>query len=130
MTGVVLDASAALAVVLREAGGDAVEPHCPGATISAVNLAEMVARLAERGMAETDVRSAISDLGLSVVPFDETRAIATGMLRPSTRARGLSLGDRACLALARERNVPALTADRRWSGLDIGVDIRLIRPVL
>lgn len=127
MTGVVLDASAALAVLLREAGGDSVEPHCPGATISAVNLAEVVARLAERGTAESDVRSAISDLGLLVVPFDADGAIATGMLRLPTKAFGLSLGDRACLALARERKVPALTADRRWSGLDVGVEIRLIR---
>jgi PIN domain nuclease of toxin-antitoxin system len=128
MSGVVLDASAVLALVLREAGAEQVQRYCPGATISAVNVAEVVARLAEGGTVETDVRAAISELGFSVVPLDAEQAFATGMLRPKTRHAGLSLGDRACLALARERNLPALTADRRWRGLDVGVDIRFIRP--
>lgn len=130
MTDVVLDASAMLAVLLDEPGADTVKTYLPGAAISSVNFSEVIGRLAETGMSKSEVGAAMSAWGLAVVPFDERQAFEVGMLRPSTRARGLSLGDRACLALARERNVPALTADRGWSGLDIGVEIGLIRPVL
>lgn len=124
---VVLDASAVLAVLLEEAGTDAVEPHIPGGIVSAVSLAEVAGRLADRGLEEEEARAAIADLALVVVPFDEAQALAAGMLRPPTRHLGLSLGDRACLALALERGLPALTADRRWSGANVGVEVRLIR---
>ena len=65
-------------------------------------------------------------LECEIVPFDPAQALDTGLLRPPTRTRGLSLGDRACLALARARGLPAYTAERSWATLNLGVDIHLI----
>lgn len=95
--------------------------------MSAVNVAEVVSKLADTGMNAAEARSLIDTLGLEVASFDEELAHATGMLRPSTRRKGLSLGDRACLALAKQLALPALTADRGWTELDVSVEIKLIR---
>ncbi len=94
---------------------------------SAVNVAEGVGKLSASGMTEVEVRAAIATLGVEVVSFDEEIAFATGMLGPLTKDSGLSLGDRACLALGRHLALPVLTADRAWAELDIGVEIQLIR---
>lgn len=127
MGSVVLDASAALALLKHEPGGDIVRAHIPGAAISAVNAAEVVEKLAATGLNEIEVRVFVSTLGAEIVPFDETFAFMTGMLRPRTRHAGLSLGDRACLALAQARGIPALTADRSWAQLDLEIEVQLIR---
>ena len=127
MDSVVLDASAALAVFMREPGDDVVKAHVPGASMSAVNVAEVVGKLSASGMTEVDVRAAIATLGVEVVSFDEELAFATGMLGPLTRDSGLSLADRACLTLARARRVAVLTADRAWAELDVGIEVQLIR---
>jgi len=124
---VVLDASAALALLKGESGAEAVKRHIPGAVISAVNLAEVAGRLAAAGMKEGPIRAAVATLGLEIAPCEESRAIAIGLLYPATRQHGLSLGDRACLALAQERKLPAVTADRAWKSLAIDVEILLIR---
>lgn len=97
--------------------------------VSAVNLAEVGARLADHGIPEPEIRKIVGAVGLEVVTFDESQAYASALLRSRTRGKGLSLGDRACLSLAIARAVPALTADRIWAELDIGVDIRLIRGI-
>jgi PIN domain nuclease of toxin-antitoxin system len=117
---VVLDASALLALVHGEEGADVVEATIPGAQISAVNLAEVVGKLADIGMPEDEIRAALAGLGLRVVDFDERLAFAAGLLRPLTRSEGLSLGDRACLAVAAATHRPALTADRSWA--ELGLD--------
>ncbi len=127
MDNVVLDASAALAVFRRERGDDVVRGYIPGALMSAVNVAEVVGKLAGSGMTEGEVRAAIVTLGVETLTFDEEHAFATGMLGPLTRDSGLSLGDRCCLALALSLGLPVLTADRIWAELDIGVNVRLIR---
>ncbi|MGQ0675483.1 MAG: type II toxin-antitoxin system VapC family toxin [Rhodospirillales bacterium] len=127
MTSAVLDASAILAYLKAEPGGDAVKAHLPGATASAVNVAEVGAKLADRGMSERDMRTVIGDLGLNIVAFDQDSAYAAAALRGRTRRLGLSLGDRACLALGADRGLPVLTADRGWAGLDLDIEIRLIR---
>lgn len=124
---VVLDASAVLALLHREAGADVVLRHLDNAVVSAVNLAEVAARLADHGMPAAEIREVVGSIGVEIVPFDEPRAYDTASLRSLTRAKGLSLGDRACLALARERGVPAVTADRAWAALDLGIEIELIR---
>jgi PIN domain nuclease of toxin-antitoxin system len=124
---IVLDASAVLALLHREAGADVVLRHLENAMASAVNFAELCARLADHGMPETEMREVAEAIGVDVVPFDKSQAYVAASLRPITGAKGLSLGDRACLALAIERGVPALTADRAWMDLDVGVDVRLIR---
>lgn len=127
MDSVVLDSSAALAVLKREPGVDVVKAHVPGASMSAVNVAEVVGKLSASGMTEVEIRAAIATLGVEVVSFDEELAFATGMLGPLTKHSGLSLGDRACLALGRHLALPVLTADRTWAELDVGVEVQLIR---
>lgn len=123
----VLDASALLALLGDEPGADTVAACLPGARIASVNLAEVVGKLADTGVPEPDIRTALTGLGLRVAPLDEALAWKTGLLRPGTRARGLSLGDRACLALAQASGLPALTADRAWAELALDIAVELIR---
>ena len=123
----VLDASALLAFLKDERGAAAVRVALPEAVISSVNLVEVVTRMIDDGFQLEDVRTAIADTSVEPVSFDEELAYAAAALREPTRARGLSLGDRACLALALRQGLSVLTADRQWSGLDIGVGVRLIR---
>ena len=127
MSRIVVDASAVLALLNAEPGATVVEARLAGALISAVNLAEVHAKLADYGMADAEIRSAVDALALETIAFDVAMAHRAGQLRPATRALGLSLGDRACLALAQVANLPVLTADRAWAALDIGVRIETIR---
>lgn len=127
MSSTVLDASAILALLNDEPGADLVQQALPDALVSCINLAEVVTRLTLIGMPESHVREVISYLGLDVRVFDEEQAFQTGLLAASTHARGLSLGDRACLALALACNASALTADRAWKELELPVDVRFIR---
>lgn len=127
MVDVVLDASALLALLNQEAGHAMVASLVPVAAMSTVNLAEVVARLADRGMTASDIHDALDNLGFEPMPYDSDLAYAAGLLRPTTRAYGLSLGDRACLALAQRLRVPVLTSDQAWRDLRIGVEIRVLR---
>jgi len=124
---VVMDASALLAFLNDEPGGDVAGDRIPVAVISALNLAEVVGKLADAGMPEPVVRDALSGLDLDILPFDSDQACSAGMLQPGTRVIGLSLGDRACLGLALRLDLPALTADRAWASLRIGARVMLIR---
>jgi len=126
MTVTVIDSSAVIAWLRREPGGDAVAGYFDTGVISAVNVAEVVTILSEE-MSIADCTATIEEIGLDIVPFDRDAALAAGALRPATRRLGLSLGDCACLALARSLGVPALTADRAWLALDLGVEVRSIR---
>ena len=123
----VLDASALLTLLNAEKGRDLVLEFLPKSVISTVNLAEVVTRLSMIGMPDGEVREALTMLGLETIPFDEEQAFRAGLLSSYTRTLGLSLGDRACLALAITNHAAALTADRAWKDLDIGVEIKLIR---
>lgn len=127
MNRAVLDASAILAFLRAEPGSEAVAGHLEGAMASAVNIAEVGTRLADLGLAEEDVRRTEDYMGLEVIAFDEEQAHAAAAIRDATRSRGLSLGDRACLQLALREGLPALTADRYWAELDLGIDVKLIR---
>jgi PIN domain nuclease of toxin-antitoxin system len=123
----VLDASALLAMLNDEPGGERVAGMLPHVRISAVNLSEVVAKLAEHGMPEPAIHSALEGLGLEVIDLDRALAYRAGMLRPSTKALGLSLGDRACLALGLQSDAPVVTADRIWSELDLQFNVLVIR---
>jgi PIN domain nuclease of toxin-antitoxin system len=123
----VLDASALLALLNSEEGTGLVQELLPRSVISTVNLAEVVTRLSILGMPEGEIREALTVLGLEIIPFDEEQAFRAGLLSAYTQPLGLSLGDRACLALALTTHAIALTADRGWKKLDIGVEISLIR---
>lgn len=122
----VLDASAVLALLLEEPGAEKVLSALPGALLSSVNLAELVGTLCERGMPGDEAMLAIDSLGVEVVAFDSEQARLAGELRPITRSAGLSLGDRACLALARLTNRPAMTADIAWTAVP-GIEVIQIR---
>lgn len=123
-----LDASALLALLGREPGWEAVAETIPGAFVCAVNLAEVAGKLAEHGMPEETVRQVLGGLGLNVVSFGEEMAVAAGLLRPRTSSAGLSLGDRACIALAQAFKLPAFTTDKAWTELRMGIEVRLVRP--
>jgi PIN domain nuclease of toxin-antitoxin system len=127
MARVVLDTSALLAFVTGERGGEAVADAIGDAVISTVNLAEAVTKLVDRGAPLDRARQVLAIADYEIVDFDRRQAEETGALIGKTRHRGLSLGDRACLALAQREGVPALTADRRWVEVDVGVEVRLFR---
>lgn len=127
MNRLVLDASALLAILNQEPGADRWAGAVPHAVISAVNLSEVIAKLADLGMPEPEIRQAVDPLGLEVIAFDAAHAWIAGMLRPVTKAAGLSFADRACLALAVQAQSPVLTTDRAWKGLRVGVPVRLVR---
>jgi ribonuclease VapC len=127
MTSGVLDSSALLAYFNDEPGGVIVADVMGAALISSVNLAEVVTKLVSRGRSLEGAVAAINVIELKVVDFTRSLAEQAGGLVARTRSKGLSLGGRACLALAQREGVPAFTADRAWASLDIGVEIRLIR---
>ena len=124
---IALDASALLAFLFRETGHERVTPHLGSACISAVNLAEVLVRFARDGHDPAAVLEPIQALRLEVVPYGEVDAVLSAGLLSRTSMRGLSLGDRACLALAAARGIPALTADRTWLELDVGVAVESVR---
>lgn len=125
--GVVLDSSALLCVLNGEPGAERVAEVLPSAVIGAVSLAEVVAKLRERGLTVEEAAEVISGLHLDVRPLTAAQAIAAGHLGPSMRALGLSLGDRTCLALAVELGAVALTADPSWTEANVGVTVEVIR---
>ena len=128
MTEAVLDASALLAFLRNEPGADKVRAVLPFSSISAVNLAETLGKLVERGKALDDMAFQIGRLRLDVVPFDAAQARLAATLWGPARALGLSLADRACLALALDRGAAVLTTDRAWSRLAVeNLKIVLIR---
>jgi ribonuclease VapC len=122
----IVDASAVLAFVFNEAGGTAIL-EWRSALICAVNHAELVGKMIDQGADDMVIDLTLRQISYRVEPFDEHRAMAAGRLRRDPRARGLSLGDRACLSLALQTGLPVLTADRAWSSLELGLDVRLIR---
>ena len=128
MSEVVLDASALLALLQQERGHEEVARVVPNAAMGTVNLSEVVAKLADAGMPEEAIREAVGGLGLDIRDFDRELAFRAGILRPLTKPRGLSLADRACLALGRQLGLPILTTDGAWENLDLEVEVRLVRP--
>ena len=127
MPSYVFDSSAVLAILLRERGDVYASQRLTDALVSAVNLVEVITKLIDLGTTASDIDEVLTKLSLKIVDFNETQAFYAGFLRTVTRTKGLSLGDRACLALARATGRIALTADRAWADLDVGVTIELIR---
>jgi ribonuclease VapC len=123
----VMDASAIMAMLLMEVGSDKVASVLDHGVLSAVNLAEAVAKLNQKGLPLSEANRMVRALQLEVMAFDAKQALASAALLSPTTPFGLSLGDRACLALAQRLNLPVMTADRIWAKLNIGVEIKLIR---
>ena len=127
MQHVILDASALIAVICGETGATIVERHLAHAIISAVNIAEVASYITSQGIEIKEAESMLADLALTVRDYTQEHAFLTAALRPKTKSKGLSLGDRACLALALSEKLPVLTADKTWAKLDIGARVQLIR---
>jgi len=123
----VLDASALLALLHSEEGSEVVEPLLEQAGISAVNWSEVHQRAVLHGVDVAGLRGDLEALGLEVVPFDADDGERAAELWTGTRKAGLSLGDHACIALALRLGVPAVTSDRSWKRLRLGVEIETIR---
>jgi ribonuclease VapC len=123
----VLDASALLALLFKEPGGENVIERLPGSMLSAVNLSEVVTKSIDTGMTLEEARLVVAGLPCQIVPFDGEHAYLRGALRPATRPFGLSLGDRACLALGLKTGWPVVTAERIWAECDVGVQVIRIR---
>jgi ribonuclease VapC len=123
----VLDSSALLALLQGEPGGERVEECLETAAISSVNWSEVVQKALEWQTEIAGLRQELEVLGLAVLPFTAALAETTAHLRPATRQAGLSLGDRACLALASTLDLPAFTTDRIWPDLGLPIEIRVLR---
>lgn len=124
----VFDTSAVLAVIFEEPGGENMPALWASGEclMSTVNYAELVAKLNERGLSDAEVVTVLEGVPLTLVAFDQATAHASGLLRTATKALGLSLGDRACIALAKARRAVVVTADRQWEKL-AGIQVELIR---
>ncbi|MCY1703707.1 type II toxin-antitoxin system VapC family toxin [Deinococcus sp. SL84] len=127
----VLDASALLTYLFGEPGAEEVSRRLPGSVMHTVNFAEVLTKLAERGLAPEEALGQMEASGLlQVVRIDPGTledAAAVAQLRPLTRALGLSLGDRYCLALGQRLGMRVATTDRAWKELDVGVEVDVLR---
>jgi ribonuclease VapC len=126
---VVLDASALLALLRNEPGAERVKSVLKNSAMTTINFSEVIGFYARRKASEADIRRLLHALPTERIAFDEELAYVVGLMLPETSSAGLSLGDRACLGLARRLNVTALTADRSWSRIAraVGVEIETIR---
>lgn len=123
-----VDASALLALLFAEPGAETVaDAIASGAMISAVNLSEVATVLVRHQQDPEKILGRVREQFL-VQPFSDADAIAAARLYPKTSAKGLSLGDRACLALAQRLGVTALTAEHAWAELGLNIQVQLIRP--
>ncbi len=124
----VLDASALLALLNQERGSEPIAAIIADkVAMSTVNFSEVVAKLSNDGMPNEMIHSLLDSFELEVIDFDTELAYQTVLLRPLTRRAGLSLGDRACLALAQHLSLPALTTDRVWETLSLNISVQVIR---
>nr|VFJ77541.1 MAG: PIN domain nuclease, a component of toxin-antitoxin system (PIN domain) [Candidatus Kentron sp. FW] len=123
----ILDASALLTLLHGEPGAQVVEEALDGALISTVNWAEVVQKSLERQADVSWMREGFSKVGVVFEPFTPVQAETAAHLWSRVRRHGLSLADRACIALAMDRQLPILTADRVWGELVLPVEIRLVR---
>jgi ribonuclease VapC len=129
----VLDASAFLAYLRDEPGAEIVENALiDGCYISIINWVEVLSKVVDLGESPDEIIKRLRDEGLlenslEIIACNEEDAITIAKFRPLTKSAGLSLGDRACLALGKRLNLPVLTADKVWTSLSLGITITLIR---
>lgn len=123
----VLDSSALLALLHAEPGAERVAPYVAEARISVVNLAETLIVLQRHGVPHAEAERALDALALDVVPAEAAIAHEAARIAATARGHGLSLGDVFCLATARALDLPAVTADRAWAKLKVGVKVVVVR---
>ena len=129
MPSCVIDTSAVFVDLQNEDGAAEARKWLRDAAISTVNLHEIVAKTTEKGATPDQARELLAKLRLTVHSCDEADAIEGGLMRVATKSKGLSLGDRSCLALAKRLGLPAVTADKDWADIaaDVGVEVVLVR---
>ena len=128
MSKCILDSSSLIAMLNSETGADMVESLLTHSIMSTINVAEVVAELDKKlSIAPEQSRVIILDVVNQIIPFDFDHAIEAGRLRKYTQKFGLSLGDRACIALALSTGYPVYTTDKIWSQLDLGCEVIVIR---
>ncbi len=127
MNSYVLDASALLALLQQESGTEIVAAALQDSAISTVNWSEVLQKSTSRGIDIDGMQAEFEALGVNIIPFSALQADLAAQLWPETKFLGLSLGDRACLALAIDEKATALTADKAWVKLKNGISIQLIR---
>lgn len=127
VSSIVLDTSAVLALLFGEPGADKAIARGRDGIISTVCYSETVAKSLDRKVPMETIAQSLVSLKLVLVSFDEEHALAAASLRPATRHLAFSFADRACLATAKVRKLPVLTADRDWLKADLGIKIHLIR---
>lgn len=127
MARAVLDSSAVLALLNSEPGAEAVSAALEDAVLCTVNYAEVISKLVDRGATLESAKLALAIIDIRIADFDKELAERTGAMRASTRRLGLSLGDRACIALAERDNALVLTSDQRWAEAECRAEIRVIR---
>lgn len=127
----VLDSSALLAVTQGEKGSDYVMDlmETTDCVVSSVNMAEVASKMLEFGLPSQELKRAIGQFIVDVIDFNQEQAFMCAELRPLTKSAGLSLGDRACLGLAKLMDATAVTSDRPWMNIaeTVGVKVQLIR---
>jgi ribonuclease VapC len=124
----VLDASAVLAFLYQEPGAEDVAGRLNGSLISSVNFSEVLQKAVAEGFDLAEVASLLRTMVEGVVPFDDAMAVDTAALWSTTQAAGLSIADRACLALTAAVGGVAVTTDRAWSGLEVpNASIHVVR---
>lgn len=123
----VIDASALLAMLWNEDGAKIVEDNIENSILSSVNLAEIYSKMSDRNIDINQAKQLLESLGFGIFNFDSNQALLCAKLRINTKEFGLSLGDRACMALAMQENLPIITADKIWLKVDIGLKIISIR---
>lgn len=126
MSDYVLDASALLALLFIEPGKERVEQILDNSSIGRVNFTEVLTKMLECGSTIEEALESLDELDLNIVEFNSQQSNKVAELRSLTKHLGLSLGDRACLALAIQQNAIAVTADKSWAKLDL-CKIELIR---
>ena len=127
MSAIVFDSSVLIAILRQEPGSEVGEQSLNEALISTVNLAEVATYLARNSVPTETINDALAAFPIEIVPFDREQGLIAGCLYPACKSLGLSLGDRACLALAKSKSLPVLTADKAWLELEIDVSVNSIR---
>ncbi len=120
---IVLDTSAILVLLSMEEGHEVVDENLENAIVSSVSLSEIITVLAQKGLKHEDVAQSLKDTFPQIEEFNAAQAIiAASFVEPE-----LSFGDRACLALAKYKNIPILTANKAWQELKLEeIELKLI----
>jgi len=125
---IVFDSSALIALFAKEKGFEVIKQHLKNAIISSVNIAEVYKYCIDvQNLTEDECNDIVNISGVKIIEFDQKQALTTAQIYPKTKKYGLSLGDRACIALAIEKECSVLTCDKIWEKVHIDVEFIMAR---